>query len=132
MGVIDEVRAWLTTAPGGLQWLRVVVKDYLPSQEGLTGPGKFTSVEVTNNSWTPIPTTGLNDRSVIAMQNNTDYEMRIRWDNLGDYENNGMLLRAGDERFYDIKLGSIPYVRAEPNAMSTLNLDVEEIAHVST
>lgn len=67
---------------------------------GLTTAGAITVVTLSDASWTKLPATNLTDRNAISIQNQSLFEMKIRYDSSGGYI--GVIIPAGGERYYDI------------------------------
>ena len=92
---------------------------------GLRNGGRHTIVSVNNTSWTALPASALTDRNAIAIQNNSDQDVKVNYDNtVAGYE--GMTIRSrGGERQYDIKDTIVIYAKSKTG---TVNLDIEELS----
>lgn len=91
---------------------------------GLNVGGRVSEVTVTSAGWTPLPAVPLAQRNAIAIQNLSQVEIKVNFDNsvLGYV---GMVISDGSERTYDISDQIIIYARAQSGS-ATLN--IEEIA----
>jgi len=77
MSLMDEIRAWTTKVDPKdnkvKQYLNVImdelVANLIPS--GLTKEGRVSFVTINENSWTKLPSTPLEDRNNISIQNRT-------------------------------------------------------------
>lgn len=98
--------------------------DAVPS--GLRNAGRHTEVTVIDTGWTALPATPLSDRNAISIQNNTNFDIKINYDNsvIGYF---GMTIRSGEERSYDIKDTIVIYGRVENGAGSAV-IDIEELS----
>jgi len=97
------------------------------SSSGLAGPALHSQVTVTDAGWVALPATALTDRQQLNIQNNSDYDIRVRHTNSGAYTDPAMTIISGGERFYSIQDSLVLYARAEPGAGS-VTVDIEEIA----
>lgn len=132
MSNIDDPKAWkVEPDPENLgqavQKLRVfldtITAEFFPS--GLKNAGKFTEVEINSSTWTALPATPLTDRNAMAIQNNSNTNVKVNYDNsVSGYE--GMTIsKRGGERQYDIKDSIVIYAKSESG---TVTLDVEELS----
>lgn len=92
--------------------------------KGLSIEGRHQLVPINSSTWTQLPATALDQRNIIAIQNNTGQDIRINFDDsVAGFV--GILIRDGSERAYDIQ-GSIPiYAKC---STGTASLDIEELA----
>jgi hypothetical protein len=95
---------------------------YAPS--GLRNSGRLSFVTLNSTSWTALPATPLPDRNGISIQNQSNVEIRIQYENT-DPLYRGVKLSPDAERFYDIKDTIIVYAKA---ASGTPEILVEEIS----
>jgi hypothetical protein len=94
----------------------------LPS--GLRTGGKVTEVPLAAASWTALPITALTDRNAMGVQNQSDTEIKINYDNsVATYS--GIIVPAGGERFWDVTDAITIYAKA---AAGTPTVVVEEIS----
>ena len=71
------------------------------SPSGLSIAGRISVVALSDSGWTALPTSPLTDRNAIAIQNQSDYEIKLNYDS-GEAGYVGVIVPAGAERFYDI------------------------------
>jgi len=93
------------------------------SISGLKNSGRHTLVTINDSSWTPIPATPLTDRNAIAIQNNSAVDVKINHTTSVGYQ--GMTIKPGAERSYDIKDTIVLYARS---LSGNVDLDVEELS----
>jgi len=124
--LIDRERdafEWDSTIPG---WRKRTTAD-VTGEIRLTGlniAGKITEVTINNTGWTALPATALTDRNALAIQNWSDTEVKINYDNTVGYV--GMIISAnGGERQYDITDNIVMYGRS---SSGTKTLYIEEIS----
>jgi len=108
---------------------RNVVAEIVGSLEGSFAPsglrigGKVTIVTVTT-TWTALPTAALDDRNAMSIQNTSDVDIKINYDDeVVGFE--GILIKSGFERYYDIKDTIIIYAKV---ATGTAVVAIEELA----
>lgn len=94
------------------------------SPTGLNVAGLITEVTLNATTWSALPATALTNRNAISIQNQSDIEIKLNYDNTeSGYV--GVIVAAGGERFYDIT-DSIPiYAKS---ASGTPTIVVEEIS----
>lgn len=93
---------------------------------GLRNSGLHTVVSINETTWTALPPTALINRNAIAIQNNANFDIKINYSaSIVGYE--GMTVRSGEERTYDIKDTIIIYAKSEPGSGS-FNIDIEELS----
>lgn len=91
---------------------------------GLNVGGLITEVTLDSTSWTPLPATPLANRNAICIQNRSNIEIKINYDNtVPTYT--GMVIVNNGERFYDISDGIIIYAKA---TSGTPTITIEELA----
>ena len=104
-------------------------QSFINSQvSGLTVKGLITVVSINDSSWTPLPATPLTspaDRNAIGVQNTSDTEIKLQFEDgsTGGYV--GWILPANAEFFTDITPDVILYARSETG---TFDITVMEIA----
>ena len=91
---------------------------------GVVGSLKYTSVEITDTEWRPVPPVADPGRITLAIQNPSGVEIKVRGDATGAYAANGMPVGASGERQYQVASVPIVYVRA---SAGTFNINVEEL-----
>lgn len=97
--------------------------DAAPS--GLRNSGKHTIIAVNDTTWTALPSVALLNRNAIAIQNNSDTDIKVNYsDSVVGYT--GMTIRKnGAERQYDIKDTILLYAKSESG---TVFIDIEELS----
>jgi hypothetical protein len=91
---------------------------------GLRTGGRVTEVVLSSSAWTPLPATALSARNAIAVQNFSNSEIKLNYDDsVVGYV--GVVVGIGAERFYDITDTIVVYARAQSG---TPTIIVEEIA----
>ena len=91
---------------------------------GLTTGGKVTEVSINPTTWTALPSTALEDRNAVGVQNRTGQEIKVNYDpGVSGYV--GMVVSNGSERTYDITDGIILYAKSIDTIVT---VNVEEIA----
>lgn len=96
------------------------------SVTGLQNSGRHVQVVVNDSSWTALPASPLTDRNAIAVQNNSNSEIKINHDpGVATYV--GMSIAPGAERTYDITDNIVIYGRVEAGG-GPVTLDVEELS----
>ena len=96
--------------------------DLTPS--GLRNGGKITVVTLGDSVWTPLPLAALSDRNAMSIQNLSDVNIKINYDNtVSGYI--GIEIKAGFERYYDIKDTITIYARTESGSAQVV---VEELS----
>lgn len=91
---------------------------------GLKNAGKITTVTIGDSVWTPIPATPLTDRNAMSIQNLSNVNVKINYDNsVSGY--NGIEIKSGFERYYDIKDTIILYAKSESGSVQ---LVIEELS----
>ena len=94
------------------------------SVSGLKNGGKVTEVTIDDTSWTALPTSALSNRNAMAIQNYSGQDVKLNYDNaIVGYV--GVLLKDGNERFYDISDSIIIYAKS---SSSSCTLIVEELS----
>jgi hypothetical protein len=104
---------------------RVKICDPIDSRpSGLNIGGLVTVVALSAGSWTALPPTALTDRNAIAIQNQSEIEVKINYD---DTESGyvGIIIPPGGERFYDVGDNIDIFAKA---ASGTPDIVVEEIS----
>jgi len=91
---------------------------------GIAGSLKYTSVEITDTEWRPIPPIADPDRITVALQNPSGVEIRVRGDAVGGYTDNGMPVGPSGERQYQFKSTPAIYARS---SSGTFNINCEEL-----
>ncbi|RKZ07631.1 hypothetical protein DRQ25_11095 [Candidatus Fermentibacteria bacterium] len=111
--------------PAGQTAVRVKqCQDQVFRPSGLTVEGKITIVTISDSGWTALPGTALTDRNAISIQNPTETEIKINFDNtVGTYE--GIIISGGGERFYNITDSILIYARS---SSGSIDLAIEEVA----
>jgi hypothetical protein len=91
---------------------------------GLRNGGKVTMVTLSAGSWTALPPTALTDRNAMGVQNQSDVEIKINYDNTeSGYV--GIIVPAGGQRFWDVTDAITIYAKS---AAATPVVAVEEIS----
>lgn len=100
-----------------------VTGSFTPS--GLRNGGLITEVTLNSLTWTPLPATPLADRNALAIQNNSQIDIKVNYrSDVAGYV--GARVKAnGGERFYDVKDDIILYAKSDGG---TPTVTVEEIS----
>jgi len=99
-----------------------VLSSFSPS--GLNIGGLITEPTVNSLTWTALPTTPLENRNAINIQNNSDQDIKINFsDSIVGFV--GIIISAGTERFYRITDSIIIYAKTE---IDTAVITIEELA----
>jgi len=100
-----------------------VTGSFAPS--GLRNGGLITEVTLNSLTWTPLPATPLADRNALAIQNNSQIDIKVNYrSDVAGYV--GARVKAnGGERFYDVKDDIILYAKSDGG---TPTVTVEEIS----
>ena len=93
------------------------------SASGLQNAGRHTEITLNDTGWTELPTTPLTDRNAIAIQNNSNVDIKVNFTTSVGYV--GMTIKPGAERTYDIKDTILVYGRA---LSGTPVIDIEELS----
>ena len=95
------------------------------SPTGLRNGGLITEVTLNSLTWTPLPATPLADRNALAIQNNSQIDIKVNYrSDVAGYV--GARVKAnGGERFYDVKDDIILYAKSDGG---TPTVTVEEIS----
>lgn len=91
---------------------------------GLFNGGLVTEVALSDASWVALPTVALTDRNAIAVQNTTDFEMKLNYVDSVGYV--GVIIPANAERFYNITDAIVIYGRLETGGIGSVV--VEELS----
>jgi len=92
---------------------------------GLTGSGRVTEVTLNDSTWTALPASPLSSRHALNVQNDSGSEIKVNFSNaVATYT--GMVVKFGEERFYNIDNTIILYGKSETGTTPTIN--VEEIS----
>ena len=99
-----------------------ITATFTPS--GLFKEGKVTQVTLGDSTWTAMPSSALADRNAISIQNGSATDIKINYSNaVSGYV--GITIKAGFERYYDIKDSIIIYGKSESGPVQVM---VEELA----
>lgn len=90
--------------------------------EILNGSGKVTEVTINDTTWTPLPATALAGRKTVAIQNQSNAEIKINY-NPAQAGYVGMIIKKDGERVYNISDDVIIYAKA---ITGTIAIAVEE------
>lgn len=91
---------------------------------GLRNGGKITIVSVSDSAWTALPASALANRNALSIQNRSDVEIKIQYDNTTvGYV--GVAIPPKGERYYDITDAIVIYARS---SSGTVDVTAEEIS----
>jgi hypothetical protein len=97
------------------------------SQAGLSNGGRISTVEINENTWTPVPAVPLANRNGLGLQNfDTGANLLIQYDNTAP-SSIGITLVDNAERFYTITDEIVIYARTKPGG-GTVNIICEELS----
>jgi len=89
---------------------------------GLSIAGRVSVVALSDSAWTELPATALADRNAIAIQNQSDYEIKLNYsDSVSGYV--GVIVPSGAERFYDITPDIPIYARFESGGSGSVVIE---------
>lgn len=90
---------------------------------GQSTGGRITEVSINDTTWTALPATPLNPRNAVGIQNTTNTNIKLNWDDqVSGYV--GILVPAGAERYYEISELIVIYAKSESG---TITINVEEL-----
>lgn len=102
-----------TECPSG----EVAVRNYIcggsaaMTPSGLHTAGKVTEISVSSAVWTALPAAPLVGRNAMGLQNQSDIDIKINYDNAAvGYV--GVIVPAGAERFWDVTDEIVIYAKA--------------------
>lgn len=99
-----------------------VTGEFTPT--GLRNGGRLTEVTLNALTWTALPPTALTDRNGISIQNQSNIEIKLHYDNTTvGYV--GVKVAADSERFYEIKDTIVIYGKASSGTPTIL---IEELS----
>lgn len=104
--------------------VRIYSKGISTRPSGLNIGGKITQVTLNTMSWTALPASPLSKRNALAIQNVSDHDILINYDNTAALTD-GLKIVSGNERQYDISDSIIIYAVALSDSPV---ITVEEIA----
>lgn len=104
----------------------VVENDVASAPVGLGTTALHTEVTIDDTSWTALPATALTDRKLLAIQNQTGFEIKVTPNSPQPAGYSGWTIIDGGEKFYNITDGLTYYAKAEAGSGSIV-IDVEEI-----
>lgn len=109
----------------GLVARRVTIcGDAVFKPSGLTIGGKITLTTIDNTDWYALPSTALENRNAICIQNRSGQEIKINYDNtVVGYT--GIAIPDKGERYYDISDSILIYAKS---ISGTAIVTIEEIA----
>lgn len=93
------------------------------SASGLQNAGRHSLVTINDSGWTALPATPLSDRNAIAIQNNSNVDIKVNFTTSVGFV--GMTIKPGAERTYDIKDTILIYGRS---FSGNVDIDVEELS----
>ena len=100
-----------------------IINDAVPIEVSAIG-GRITEVSVNDSTWTALPTTALASRNALTVQNQSDREIKVNYDNTeSGYV--GIIIASGGERYYDIADAVTLYAKSESG---TVTIAIEELA----